>query len=66
MRKTVSFVVACALLLAGLWLLYYQIFISDVIKGLLLMVSGVLVAAGGGWLLSDYILPLFRQQRRRI
>ncbi len=62
MRQVISFLVACALLIGGLWLAYMQLFVSPVARGWFLMMAGLMIAIGGAWLIGDYILPMLRKK----
>jgi hypothetical protein len=61
MRQIIGLPLSCALLIAGVWVLYEQIFVSDIIWGRVLMAGGFLIAVGGGWLFGDFILPMLRR-----
>jgi hypothetical protein len=49
------------MLMAGLWFLYEQLFVSTITYFKFVMGAGFLVAIGGGWLIGDFIVPLFRK-----
>ena len=62
MRQVISFEAACLLFCGGVYLLAFEVFYASVIRGIFLMASGALMAAGGSWLMNDFILPLWRKQ----
>ena len=59
LRKAISLLLACSILGAGLWLLHLQIFVWHSTIGLVALISGFLILLGVGWLVGDFILPLF-------
>jgi hypothetical protein len=59
LRKAISLVLACSILSAGLWLLHLQLFVWDSTIGLVALITGFLILLGVGWLLGDFILPVF-------
>jgi hypothetical protein len=61
MRRVASFLVASALLGLGIYLLYFEVFWAAIIRGFMLMASGFLIAAGGTWLVNDFLLPIWRK-----
>jgi hypothetical protein len=63
MRRTLSFILASALLAAGSALLAFEVFQAPVIRGLVLLGSGLMIAAGGGWLVEDFFRPLWRRTK---
>jgi len=60
MRAVICFLIACALLIGGIYLLLMQIFVSSMIWGKALMLAAILIAAGGAWLWGDFISPALR------
>jgi hypothetical protein len=63
MQRVKSSAVAISLLLAGLYILYLEIFVNPIARGHTLFV-GVLVAfIGAAWLFSNFIAPMLRQHR---
>jgi hypothetical protein len=61
-RQVIGFVAACLLVGGGLFLLAFEVFYASVVRGIYLMASGALIAAGGNWLMNDFILPLWRKK----
>jgi hypothetical protein len=59
LRKAISLVLACSILSAGLWLLRLQLFVWHSTIGLVALITGFMILIGVGWLLGDFILPLF-------
>ena len=57
MRRVLSFCVATGLVFGGLYLLVIHVLYSDVIRGLNLLVCGMLIGVGGFWLWEDFIRP---------
>lgn len=57
MRRVLSFCVATGLVIGGLYLLVIHVLYSDVIRGLNLLVCGMLIGVGGFWLWEDFIRP---------
>ena len=56
-RRLLSFCVATGLVIGGLYLLVIHVLYSDVIRGLNLLVCGMLIGVGGFWLWEDFIRP---------
>src|SRR5262245_23931530 len=61
-RRIICLVLASAILIGGLWLLYQQVVVWPIIKGHAIAMTGFLIAIGGGWLLGDYVIPFFRKR----
>lgn len=66
LRRVVSLIISSGLLLLGLWLLYMQLFVWPAITGLAITMSSLLIAIGSGWLVTDFIIPLFPGQRSAV
>ena len=62
MRRLICFVLASGILAGGLWLLYLQFFVWPATKGYVMAMTGFLIAIGGGWLLGDFVVPIFRRR----
>ncbi len=60
MRILLSFVLATCLLVAGLYILYLEFFITNVIVGRMLIMGSVFTFIGAAWLWADFISPLLR------
>ena len=56
-RRSLSFVFACALLLVGLALSIFEIVRAGGLRPFVLFGALVMVAAGGAWLLDEFVLP---------
>ena len=57
MRKVLSFTLAAALLVSGVYLFAVDGFSGGIIFGKVILASGLLIAVGGWWLWSDFIAP---------
>jgi hypothetical protein len=57
MRKLTSFVLASALLVAGVYLLYQELFVASTITTHLVAFGGLLTAGGVAWFWTDLIAP---------
>lgn len=57
MRRAIGFVIASALLVGGLYLLYIELFAAQVIVGRITLAGAFLTFLGGAWLWADYINP---------
>jgi hypothetical protein len=62
MRRALSFTIAAALLIGGLYILLVHVVFADVIRGIVLMVSGAMIGLGSYWLWEDFIAPAFGQK----
>jgi len=62
LRKTVSFIVASAITIAGAWLLFQQLFRSPILKGWIVMGSCMALVIGVIWLWTDFVAPMLRKQ----
>jgi hypothetical protein len=60
MRRTLSFLLASALLLAGLALTVFEIVRPEGLRPFVLFGALVMVVAGAAWLLAEFVLPLWR------
>jgi hypothetical protein len=60
MRRTLSFVLATALLLAGLALASFEITHAEALRPFVLIGGLVIIAAAGLWLLDEFVWPLSR------
>jgi hypothetical protein len=60
MRRLISFVLAIALLAAGLYLLFLQLFVSSRLNWHALDAAGALITLGACWLWEDFIGPWLR------
>jgi hypothetical protein len=56
-RRSLSFVFAGALLLVGLALSIFEIVRAGGLRPFVLFGALVMVAAGGAWLLDEFVLP---------
>ncbi len=65
MRKAISLVIASALLLGGVYMVFFEFLEAAVIRGFILLAAGVMIAAGGSWLVEDFIRPLWRKDTDR-
>jgi multisubunit Na+/H+ antiporter MnhC subunit len=65
MRRVISFLGAGTIFGGGAYLLAYQVLVSRIIMGKLMLVAATLIAVGGAWLAGDFILPLLRKRTRR-
>jgi hypothetical protein len=57
MRKLLSFAVATAICIGGLWLFIEQAFWSNIVYGKWLLAAGFMIAVGGYWLWVDFLAP---------
>ena len=62
MRRVISFLFASVILCGGLYMAYLQFFQSDRASGSMLLGAGMAIVIGGGWLISDFVLPALRQK----
>jgi uncharacterized membrane protein len=60
MRRTLSFVLATALLFAGIALAEFEITHADALRPFVLVGALVIIVAAGLWLLDEFIRPLWR------
>ena len=60
MRRTLSFRLASALLLAGITLAGFEITHAEVLRPFVLLGAVVIIVAAGLWLLDEFIWPLWR------
>jgi hypothetical protein len=56
MRRTLSFLFAITLLFAGLGLSVFEIVRADGVRPFVLFGAQVMIAAGGAWLLDEFVL----------
>ena len=61
MRNIISFIVAAALSVGGLWTVCVQLFGGQIQEQLL--GGGFLAVLGGGWLWFDFVRPLLGSRR---
>ena len=61
MRKLIAFVFASALLGAGLYLLFLQLFVTSHLVGQALDAAGLLITLGAAWLWTDFIAHVVRR-----
>ena len=61
MRRTLSFLMASAILLAGLALGVFEIVRAEVIRPYLLVGAGLMIGGAGVWLVDEFL----RIRRRR-
>jgi hypothetical protein len=59
LRRLLSFIVAAAIFAGGLWLLAGQFFWPNLVGRNWLWAAGIMLVAGGYWLLVDFIAPAF-------
>jgi hypothetical protein len=59
LRRTLSFLLASALLLAGLALAGFEITHAEVLRPFVLIGAVVIIVAAGLWLLDEFIWPLW-------
>ena len=59
LRRTLSFLLAGALLLAGLALAGFEITHAEVLRPFVLIGAVVIIVAAGLWLLDEFIWPLW-------
>ena len=64
MRRFLSFLMASAILLAGLALTDFELVRADGVRPFVLFGALVMVVISGAWLLDEFVLPL-RAGRRR-
>jgi uncharacterized membrane protein SpoIIM required for sporulation len=57
LRSTACFLVALALLLSGLGILFGALISPQPVKMLVFFVAIILACAGGSWLWSDFVRP---------
>ena len=60
MRLVLCFVLASALLVAGLYLLYMEAFVARLISARAIGISATLTLVGGAWLWADFVRPMLR------
>jgi hypothetical protein len=60
MRRTLSFLLACALLLAGLALAGFEITHAEALRPFVLIGALVIIGAAALWLLDEFVWPLWR------
>jgi hypothetical protein len=60
MRQVVSFTVASALLMGGLYLLYIELMVAAIVMGKLVIAGAFVAFLGAAWLWADFIAPLLR------
>lgn len=54
--------IASALLISGLYLLYMQFAVSNIVMGKLVLAGAALAVIGGAWLWADFISPNSRSK----
>ncbi len=64
MRQILSFIAASVLLFGGISLVAFEAFEATVVRGVILLAAGMMMAAGGAWLVDDFIRPAFRGKER--
>jgi membrane-bound ClpP family serine protease len=64
LRKVLSFVAAIVLVIVGIGLLAYEMFVAELVRGGILLISGMTMAAGVAWL-ADLIRPAGRKSADR-
>ena len=57
MRRAISLVLAMAILIAGLFLIYWEAFEVRTVRGLVVMAGLFLTCLGGAWLWEDFLAP---------
>jgi hypothetical protein len=60
MRRTLSFILASALLLAGIALAGFEITHAEALRPFVLFGALVIVVAAGLWLIDEFIWPVWR------
>ena len=60
MRRFLSFLMASAILLAGLALAGFEIVRADGVRPFVLLGALVMVVISGAWLLEEFVLPHWR------
>jgi hypothetical protein len=65
MRRFLSFILASALLVAGLALTGFEIVRADGMRPFVLFGALVMVVISGAWLLGELVLPRWRQRGRQ-
>jgi hypothetical protein len=60
LRRTLSFLLASTLLLAGLALAGFEITHAEALRPFVLVGAVVIIVAAGLWLLDEFIWPLWR------
>jgi hypothetical protein len=60
MRRTLSFLLASALLLAGIALVGFEITHAEALRPFVLFGAVVIVVAAGLWLLDEFVWQLWR------
>jgi hypothetical protein len=60
LRRTLSFILASALLLAGIALAGFEITHSETLRPFVLFGAVVIVVAAGLWLLDEFVWPIWR------
>lgn len=60
MRRTLSFLLATALLLAGIGLPGFEITHGEALRPFVLFGAIVIVVAAGLWLVDEFVWPLWR------
>lgn len=59
-RRTLSFLLASALLLAGITLAGFEITHAEALRPFVLIGAVLIIVAAGLWLLDEFIWPLWR------
>lgn len=60
MRQVISFIFAVALFAGGAYLLYEQLLGGHGWRGVVILAGAMMLAAGGAWLVNDFVLPMMR------
>jgi hypothetical protein len=58
MRRTLSFLLASALLVAGLALAAFEIANAEGLRPFVLVGAGLMIGAAGVWLIDEFVRPL--------
>ena len=64
MRRALSFAIASALLVGGIYMAWFEFFEAAVIRGFILLAAGMMIATGGAWLTEDFLRPIWRRRNR--
>jgi hypothetical protein len=64
-RQILSFIAASLLLFGGIYLVVFEAFEADAVRGVVLLAAGMMMAAGGAWLFDDFIRPVLRGKERQ-
>lgn len=64
-RQVISLVFAAALFAGGAYLLYEQLLGGHGWRGTVILAGAMMLAAGGAWLVNDFVLPMMQGSARR-